>query len=244
MGQMLSGASAARERPSDEVNDNRHRQRWTSVDTSGRSAAGHACCAAGSQRRNLASGRKAACPDRSTATAANTAAKPLDNTSPEWTAVECRPSARTAVDGSGRCAYSYGSGGQKHAGGSVGDLPRTRRRSVHDSRNLSRAPLASLRDRLRRPLTEPICRQVRQLSGSGEGPGTGQGAARLPETGREMARRTRASRRRQPGITLSHGKPPRGSGRARPWRRPGGSQDRHQYSSKQQAVTGGSARTR
>ena len=28
-----------------------------------------------------------------------------------------------------------------------------------------------LRDRLRRPLTEPVCRQVRQLSGSGEGPG-------------------------------------------------------------------------
>src|SRR5262249_3931178 len=35
---------------------------------------------------------------------------------------------------------------------------------------------ASLRDRLRRPLTEPACRQVLQLSGSGEGPGTGQGA--------------------------------------------------------------------
>jgi hypothetical protein len=105
--------------------------------------------------------------------------------------------------------------------------------------NLSRAPLASLRDRLRRPLTEPVCRQVRQLSGSGEGPGTGQGAARLPETGREMATRTRASRCRQRGATLSHGKPPRGSGRARPWRRPGRSQDRHQHSSGQQAVTGG-----
>ena len=58
-----------------------------------------------------------------------------------------------------------------HAGGRVGGLPRTRRRSVHDSRNLSRAPTASLRDRLRRPLTEPVCRMVRQLSGSGEGPG-------------------------------------------------------------------------
>jgi hypothetical protein len=33
------------------------------------------------------------------------------------------------------------------------------------------APPASLRDRLRRPLTEPVSRQVRQLSGSGEGPG-------------------------------------------------------------------------
>ena len=81
-------------------------------------------------------------------------------------------------------------------------LPRTRRRSVHDSRNLSRAPLASLRDRLRRPLTEPACRQVRQLSGSGEGSGTGQGAAGLPEAGREMAARIRASRSRWPGATL------------------------------------------
>ena len=53
----------------------------------------------------------------------------------------------------------------------MGGLPRTRRRSVHDSRSLSRAPLASLRDRLRRPLAEPVCRQVRQLSGSGEGSG-------------------------------------------------------------------------
>jgi hypothetical protein len=167
-----------------------------------------------------------------------------DNAGHTWTTVECRPSVQTASDSPGQCAYYYGSGGQKHAGGSVGDLPRTRRRSVHDSRNLSRAPLASLRDRLRRPLTEPICRQVRQLSGSRERPGTGQGAARLPETGREMATKTRASRRRQPGVTLSHGKPPRGSGRARPWRRPGRSQDRHQHSSEQQAVTGGSARTR
>ena len=83
----------------------------------------------------------------------------------------------------------------------MGVLPRTRRRSVHDSQNLSRAPLASLRDRLRRPLTEPACRQVRQLSGSGEGSGTGQGAAGLPETGREMVTSTRASRSRQPGAT-------------------------------------------
>jgi hypothetical protein len=40
----------------------------------------------------------------------------------------------------------------------------------HASRNLSRALSASLRDRLRQPWTEPVCRQVRQ-SGSGEGPG-------------------------------------------------------------------------
>jgi hypothetical protein len=94
---------------------------------------------------------------------------------------------------------AYGSEGREHAGGSVGVLPRTRRRSVHDSRNPSRAPAASLRDRLRRPLTEPVCRMVRQLSGSGEGPGTGQGAAGLPEAGREMAAGTRASRCHQSG---------------------------------------------
>jgi hypothetical protein len=40
---------------------------------------------------------------------------------------------------------------------------------------------------------------VRQLSGSGEGPGTGRGAAGLPETGREVVARTRASRCHQPG---------------------------------------------
>ena len=48
-------------------------------------------------------------------------------------------------------------------------LPRTRRRSIHASRNLSRAPPAALRDRLRQPWTEPIRRQVWQLSGSGKG---------------------------------------------------------------------------
>jgi hypothetical protein len=37
-----------------------------------------------------------------------------------------------------------GASERRHAGGSVGVLPRTRRRSVHDSRNLSRAPAASL----------------------------------------------------------------------------------------------------
>ena len=42
-------------------------------------------------------------------TAANTAAKPLDNAGPGWTAVECRPSAQTALDGPGRCARYYGS---------------------------------------------------------------------------------------------------------------------------------------
>src|ERR1700748_3074350 len=44
-------------------------------------------------------------------TAATTAAKPLDNTRSGLTAVECRPSAATTVDGPGRCAHSYGSEG-------------------------------------------------------------------------------------------------------------------------------------
>ena len=56
-----------------------------------------------------------------------------------------------------------------HRGGSAGGLPRTRRRSIHARRNLSRAPAASLRDRRRR--TEPACREVRQQPGSGEGSG-------------------------------------------------------------------------
>jgi len=43
-------------------------------------------------------------------------------------------------------------------------------------------------------LPEPAVGVFTQLSGSGEGPGTGPGAAGLPETGREMATRTRASR--------------------------------------------------
>jgi len=41
---------------------------------------------------------------RSAVTAANTAAKPLGNACPGWTAVECRPSARTAMDGPERVA--------------------------------------------------------------------------------------------------------------------------------------------
>ncbi len=43
---------------SDEVSDNRHRQRWTPVDTHGRSVPGQACCGAGSPRLYLASGRR------------------------------------------------------------------------------------------------------------------------------------------------------------------------------------------
>jgi hypothetical protein len=46
------------QRLSDEVSDNRHGQRRTSADISGRSAAGHARCGAGNSCRNLASGRR------------------------------------------------------------------------------------------------------------------------------------------------------------------------------------------
>jgi hypothetical protein len=48
---------------------------------------------------------------RSAMTAANTVAKRLDNACPVRTTLECRPSARTATDGPGRCAHSNGSEG-------------------------------------------------------------------------------------------------------------------------------------
>jgi hypothetical protein len=50
--------SAHAPRLSDEVSDNRHGQRWTSADTCGRSAAGHAFCGAGSPCLYSASGRR------------------------------------------------------------------------------------------------------------------------------------------------------------------------------------------
>ena len=84
-------------------------------------------------------------------------------------------------------------------GRKVGVLPRTRRRSFHASRNLSRAPAASLRDRLRRPLTEPVCRQVRQQSGSGEGSGQGISAA-CPSAQVLRRRRGPGHRGRRTGI--------------------------------------------
>lgn len=48
----------ARERPSDKVSDNRHRQWWTPADKRGRSAAGYEYYGTGSPRRSLASGRR------------------------------------------------------------------------------------------------------------------------------------------------------------------------------------------
>ena len=53
-----SRSRPARERPSDKVSDNRHGQRWTPVDTHGRSVPGQGCCGAGSPRLYLASGRR------------------------------------------------------------------------------------------------------------------------------------------------------------------------------------------
>jgi len=84
----------------------------------------------------------------------------------------------------------------------VGGLPEPAVGAFTTAGTCQGAPAASLRDRLCRPLTEPACRMVRQLSGSGEGPGTVPGAARLPETGREMAAGTRAPHCHQPGATL------------------------------------------
>ena len=74
-----------------------------------------------------------------------------------------------------------------YAGGSVGVLPRTRRRRICDSRNLSRPSVAAgqphrkscvVHVHAKTALTEPVRHQVRQLSGSGEG--SGQGRARSP----------------------------------------------------------------
>jgi hypothetical protein len=49
---------------------------------------------------------------RSAATAANTAAKPLDNARAGLTAMECQSSARSATDDSERPAHSCGSEGR------------------------------------------------------------------------------------------------------------------------------------
>ena len=84
-------------------------------------------------------------------------------------------------------------------------LPRTRRRSMHAIPDLSRAPSASLRDRLRRPWTEPVCRQVRQQSGSGEGSGQdprGPLSGRRPDVGDEDQGITVPSASPRPGATL------------------------------------------
>jgi hypothetical protein len=49
-------------------------------------------------------------------TAAITVAKPPDNARPGMTVVECRPSARTALDDSRQPAHSYGSEGRSQLG--------------------------------------------------------------------------------------------------------------------------------
>jgi hypothetical protein len=75
------------------------------------------------------------------------------------------------------------------------DLPRTRRRSIHASRNLSRAPSASLRDRL---FCKPICKPdtARQLE-TGETEPTerdGIGPVRRGHSTRERRLETRETR--------------------------------------------------
>ena len=52
---------------------------------------------------------------RTASTAANAAARRLDNACPIRTTVECRPSAQTAMDGPGRLASAYGSEGSRMA---------------------------------------------------------------------------------------------------------------------------------
>ena len=77
----------------------------------------------------------------------------------------------------------------RYAGGSVGVLPRTRRRRICDSRNLSRPSVAAgqphrescvVHVHAKTALTEPVRHQVRQLSDSGEGIWAGQGVVPLP----------------------------------------------------------------
>jgi hypothetical protein len=68
-----------------------------------------------------------------------------------------------------------------------GVLHRTRRRSIHVSRDLARALSASRRDRLRRPLPEPVCCQIRQQSGSGKGVSKARALAGEPVGRREVA---------------------------------------------------------
>jgi hypothetical protein len=93
----------------------------------------------------------------------------------------------------------------RHAGEMCGWPSRTRRRSIHASRNLSRAPPASLRDRLRRAWTEPVCCWVRQQMGSGRGRRQGGITVGAPVQAlwwRPGPRRRGASRRAWPGATL------------------------------------------
>ena len=98
--------------------------------------------------------------------------------------------------------------------GNVG-VPRTRRRSVQRQPEPGKGAFSSLRDRLRRPLPEPGCRQVRRQSGSGEGPG--QGAVTAPRRPRrsgtgpggwqQQQQPTATSSDRRQRITLARSAP-------------------------------------
>jgi hypothetical protein len=79
---------------------------------------------------------------------------------------------KAAPRGRSRCRlgrHSRTPAGRWQHGWKCGRPPRTRRRSVHASRNLSRALSAALRDQLLRPGTEPVRRRGRQQSGLGMG---------------------------------------------------------------------------
>ena len=94
----------------------------------------------------------------------------------------------------------------RHAGEMCGWPPRTRRRSIHASRSLSRAPPASLRDRLRRPWTEnpsAVGFGSRRVRGRGRRQaGSTVGAPVQALWWRPGPRRRGASRRAWPGATL------------------------------------------
>jgi winged helix-turn-helix DNA-binding protein len=79
--------------------------------------------------------------------------------------------------------------GSRHAGGSVGALPRTRRRNICDSRNLSRPYVTAgqpHRDRCaahvhaKTALTQPVRHQVQQPGTGSSDPGRGRSAGRSP----------------------------------------------------------------
>ena len=92
---------------------------------------------------------------RSTATAA----KMLDSTRPRWTGVECRPSARTATDHPGRCAYSYGTEGRagRVPGGVASLLPGWGRRRQRAARKESKTRTIKR--------TAPMARRARSHQG-------------------------------------------------------------------------------
>ena len=110
---------------------------------------------------------EAACPGRSTATAANTAAKPLDNTGPGQTAMKCRPSAQTAMDGTGRLASAYGSSGSRVASSRRATLPGSITIHDHGDMNDTETSLQAENAELRRLLEKHQWAGLTPLKSSG-----------------------------------------------------------------------------